>query len=87
MQLTSTPAPGLRKLVLTRCGLAPGPGAAHSEASRQWTTGNTIVPRTQPASKDSPPVLTFTVTGVCFLLSELQPTPHKGLGVLPEKPL
>lgn len=64
-----------------------GLGATQVEFSRQWTTKNIFVPRTQPASKVFPLVLTFTVTRVCFLVSGLQPAPHEGVAVLPEKPL
>lgn len=64
-----------------------GWGAPQVEFSRSRATKSIFVPRTQPASKVAPLVLTFTVTRVCFLFSELQPTPHKGVGVLPEKPL
>lgn len=75
-----------------QCSLFPvnrlkGLGATQVGFSRQWTTKNIFVPRIQPASKVFPLVLTFTVTRACFLLSELQPAPHKGVGVLPEKPL
>lgn len=46
-----------------------------------------FVPNIQPAREVFPLVPTFTRTSVCFLLSELQPAPHKGVGILPEEPL
>lgn len=64
-----------------------GPGAPQVKFSRSRTTESIFVPRTQPAGKVVPLVLTFTVTRVCFFLSELQPAPHRGVGVLPGKPL
>ena len=55
--------------------------------SRSRSSNSIFVLRTQPASKTVPLVLTFTVTRVRFLLSDLQPASHKEVGVLPEKPL
>ena len=62
-------------------------GAPQVEFSRSKSSNSIFVLRTQPASKIVPLVLTFTVTRVSFLLSDLQPASHKEVGVLPEKPL
>ena len=62
-------------------------GAPQVEFSRSKSSDSIFVRSTQPAGKIVPLVLTFTVTRVSFLLSDLQPASHKEVGVLPEKPL